>query len=1143
MTRGWLVRAVVAGLVMSVAGFVPAQAAPARSGVVLDGHARFEVLTPTLIRLEYAGDDQFQDGTTFNVVNRNFPTPRYTTDVVDGWREIHTDQLVLRYREGSGPFTSANTAVTLSVAGRPVTANPTWPAAPGSCAFGSACQAEDGQLTGGESVNYDHTGYTGRGFAADYGQIGATDTWSVTGVPSAGSYPLQVRYANGGTVSRTFTVRANNTTIGQITLPPTASWDTWGTAAIDIPLNAGTDSVALTCASGDGCNSNLDSVAVTTPNAAYPTASAPPPVTQPGQLGGWTRGLDSYTNQAGTNVGDIQLHPGLLNQQGWSLLDDTYTALRNGTSWPTPRPDHHGAAYQDGYFFGYGHDYQQALKDLRALTGPSDMLPEWAFGVWFSEYNAFSTSDYENSLIPAFRSHNVPIDALVADTDWKSPQAWNGWNWNPSLFPDPQAFLNWAKQQGLNVTLNVHASIDASDPNFAKTQAATGNALQPAAQCFTTACYRFDWSNQAQANAYFALHQPFQQQGVAQWWLDWCCDDSVVDMPGLTPDSWINELYKENEDATGQRGFSLARIGSSFEDYQGAPASGPWGDHRSTVHFTGDTDPTWQSLAFEAQLAGAEASIGEPYVSEDIGSFKGKHPADDLYARWVQLGTFQPILRLHSDHGDRLPWQYGVGQQSATQALQLREALVPYTYTLGYQATQTGLPIVRPLYLDYPDQASAYANPGEYLYGPDVLVAPVTTPGQVATQTVWFPPGQWTDYFTGATFTGPSTATLNVPLNQMPVFVRAGGIVPEQPAMNHVGAQPVDPLALNVYAGGSGQFSLYEDAGQGSGYQQGQSAQTRIDYAEHGSISDLTVGAARGRFPGQLTSRAYQVHLVDVSAPQLVLANGRPLPKVAPNSATTGWWYDAATTTLHVNTPKSPTNRPVSIIQIGGHAVSRAQSAAVGLTLDPATPLSVNPGQTVPVTATVTNAGPGAITGTSATLAAPSGWTVTPSTPTAPVDVPAGGSATATWQVTAPAGTGAQAATLTATVNYTSASNGGPGQVSTSEGPPIVVPPVLDSVQPTSASAGTVVTITGSNFGATQGSSYLLFADGPISWGAPFDGATFQVDSWSDTKITFTVPEPSGTGGIWHVTPGTTATVDVNTAGGASANGSILITG
>jgi hypothetical protein len=863
-------------------------------------------------------------------------------------------------------------------------------------------------------------------------------------------------------------------------------------------------------------------------------------------------------------VDQVQLHPGILNRRGWSLLDDTYTALLTSGGWATPRPGHHSAPYQDGYFFGYGNDYQQALQDLRTLTGPADMLPEWAFGVWYSRYYPYTTDDYENQLIPAFRAHNVPIDVLVADTDWKSPQTWDGWNWNPGLFPDPQGFLGWAKQQGLNVTLNVHAGIDASDPKFASTQQAAQGGLQPAAQCFSPQCYRFDWSDQAQANAWFSLHQPFEQQGVRQWWLDWCCTDSVVNMPGLTPDSWINSMYAQHTDARGLRGFILARIGSSFEDYQGAPAAGPWGEHRSTVHFTGDTEPTWDSLAFEAQMTAAEGAIGEPYVSHDIGSFKGRHLPDDLYARWAQFGTFQPILRLHSDHGDRLPWDYGAGQESATRFLQLREALVPYTYTLAWQAHQTGLPIVRALYLDYPAQAGAYNHPTEYLYGPDVLVAPVTTPGQVATEDVWFPPGRWADYFTGATFTGPGTAAISVPLNRMPVFVRAGGIVPEQPAMPHVGAALADPLTLNIFAGGSGQFTLYQDAGEGFGYQQGQYTQTPIRYDQAGTpgtatqagctataprdlptaaASAVTIGADCGHYPGQLASRSYQIHLADISAPQVVKVNSQPLAPVSPGSPDAGWWYDSASATLRVNTPELPTDHPVTVSQAGGQPIARSEAAAVSLALDPPTPMTLGSGQSAPVTATVADAGPGTITNVNVSLSAPQGWTVTPTSPTSAATVPAGGSATMSWQVTAPAAGQQATAALTATATYTSQADGSPGEVATSQGPPPLVPPVISSVQPASASAGTVETINGANFGAARGSSYVFFVDGPTSWGAPFDGATFQIDSWSDSKITFTIPTPSGPGGIWHVTPGSTATLNVTTPGGTSNTVPVQITG
>jgi hypothetical protein len=131
-------------------------------------------------------------------------------------------------------------------------------------------------------------------------------------------------------------VQANGATVGQLTLPPTGSWDSWSVATIQLP--AGTTTVGTLCASGDGCNVNLDSIAVTASGEPYPSAAPEPPVTQPGQLGGWTRGLDAYTNQGGTNVDNVQLHPGILNRQGWSLLDDTYTAVRTPDGWTAPRP-------------------------------------------------------------------------------------------------------------------------------------------------------------------------------------------------------------------------------------------------------------------------------------------------------------------------------------------------------------------------------------------------------------------------------------------------------------------------------------------------------------------------------------------------------------------------------------------------------------------------------------------------------------------------------------------------------------------------------------------------------------------------------------------------------------------------------------
>jgi hypothetical protein len=206
----------------------------------------------------------------------------------------------------------------------------------------------------------------------------------------------------------------------QVTLPTTADWNTWAVSSTTVTLPASSSALSVSCGSADSCNVNFDSLAVTTVGAAYPTPAAPP---ADNNLGGYRRSLDGQSGAA-------PLADGVLSRDGWYLLDDTNTGLLNSDGSVTPRPGHNGQEYQDGYFFGYGHNYKQGLKDLRDLTGPAVMLPHSAYGVWYSRYYPYSLSDYQNTLIPAFRTNKTPIDTLVADTDWKSPNQWDGWEWN-----------------------------------------------------------------------------------------------------------------------------------------------------------------------------------------------------------------------------------------------------------------------------------------------------------------------------------------------------------------------------------------------------------------------------------------------------------------------------------------------------------------------------------------------------------------------------------------------------------------------------------------------------------------------------------------------------------------------------------------
>ncbi|MGI5500284.1 TIM-barrel domain-containing protein [Lentzea sp. CA-135723] len=936
-------RALVPLLALLTLG-LPAPVTAQPNGTVISGQARFQVLSPTLIRSEFAGERRFEDQSTYNVVNRTFPRTAYTSRVSDGWLTITTSALTLRYRVGSGPFRADNlelksggttaspwrrvvcatgqlceaedtaregvlvaadhpghsgsgfvagftyrnngitATVRASAAGRhrvvvkyangqggdgkhenrtlslsvdgqaprqltlPATADwNSWqqvsadvdlsagehrvaltrgaadsgnvnvdslallsgdqgyPAvrAIDDCRFGTTCEAENGVVSGAAKIADEHAGFAGTGFVAEL--VGGTRlTQRVSSVP-AGTHPVTLRYANGvggDGKHETRTVLVN----GQaVTLPITADWKTWATATASISLPAGTSDLTITCPDA-GCHVNLDTLGIG--NSVQHLA-----------LGGYRRSLDGYTG----NNGDPQLTPGLLYRDGWYLLDDTPSALRNGT----PRGDRGAQPYQDGYVFGYGTNYKAALGDLATLTGGPKVLPQWAYGVWYSEYIDRTAADFRDRVLPAFRQHGVPLDVLVVDTDFKAHNLWNGWRMDQAKFPDPQGFLDWAHGEGLHSTLNIHPSIQGDDPDFAQAQATAKGKL---ARGSCTNCYVFDWADPDQLRAYVELHR---KMPTDFWWLDWCCDGSGSSMRGVTADSWINEQYAKMGSFAFSRGFGSLQAGG----YSGSGPlpTGPWAEKRTTLHFTGDTSSTWGTLKATIGYTSAEGvATGMSNISHDIGGhndttgLRGSEQyldngqlrwttklPDDLYARWVQLGAFQPITRLHSNHSDRLPWQYGpAAQASATKFLNLRERLVPYLYSVAEQAQRTGVPMVRPAYIEYPGSPEAYSTvDSQFLLGSDLLVAPITTPGDVGSTRVWFPPGQWTDYFTGQVYQGNTWATVSAGLDTMPVFLRSGGVLVERSAdVAHDVAG--GPLTVHVTAGATGEFTLYEENGK-----------------------------------------------------------------------------------------------------------------------------------------------------------------------------------------------------------------------------------------------------------------------------------------------------------------------------------------
>lgn len=388
----------------------------------------------------------------------------------------------------------------------------------------------------------------------------------------------------------------------------------------------------------------------------------------------------------------------------------------------------------------------------------------------------------------------------------------------------------------------------------------------------------FDLSDKQQAGISMRyLHSPLLQQGAAFWWVDG--GSGAATMPGLDPQLWTNRVfYDATQQATGGRGFILSRYGG-------------WGSERYPAYFTGDTYSEWPVLAYEVAYSVRGGNVLVPYISHDIGGFHGGKIDFDLYARWIEFAAFSPLLRLHSAHENprdgnlRMPWTYGErGVALAKKYFTLHTQLIPYIYTYAWIAHTQSLPILRPLYLQHPDSDEAYQHPHEYGFGDELLVAPVLDADDE--RTVWLPPGKWIGFFDGRHYDGGRSMTAHYAADQTPVFARDGAIVPEQPAdFAWSDAKPLDHLIVNVYGSGNGSFDLYEDDGASMAYEKHRYALTPMTSATtRDGWHRVVIGPARGTFAGQVQRRAYEVQIHGIDKPASITLDGATLEEWAWNA-------------------------------------------------------------------------------------------------------------------------------------------------------------------------------------------------------------------------------------------------------------------
>lgn len=570
-------------------------------------------------------------------------------------------------------------------------------------------------------------------------------------------------------------------------------------------------------------------------------------------LGGTVKTLD-------TIVGACKLGRGIVSRNGFSVLDDSQTLVLEPDGWVGVRQEN----TVDCYFFGYGFEYLKAVQDFYRLTGVPPMLPAYALGNWWSRYHAYTQQEYCD-LIDRFEEENVPFSVSVVDMDWhivdipeeqreeepKFRSGWTGYSWNEELFPDYKDFLRFLKERSLHTALNLHPAlgIRKHEKMYAEMACACGVDPKSGKRIPIDVL-----SPQFMANYFDILHHPYEADGVDFWWMDWQQGTDYwwihqPNQPGeyqdprerLDPLWLLNHLHILDISRDGKRPMFFSRY------------SGP-GSQRYPVGFSGDTYMTWDALNFQPYFTATATNIGYTAWSHDIGGHMRGYRDDEMQVRWLQLGVFSPINRLHSSDSEfsgKEPWCYTEPAQSIMKHwLRLRHNLFPYLYTMNYLTHSRLLPLVQPMYYTHPKCQAAYEVPNQFWFGTELMVAPITSPQDpsilMGKVTAWLPKGDWFDFFTGMHYYSHRGRKMNLyrSLNTIPVLAKAGAIVPmAQYEDNRL--VNADTMEVAVFPGADGNFTLYEDTGDYSDYQNGAYACTDMEL-KWGERAVFTISAATG---------------------------------------------------------------------------------------------------------------------------------------------------------------------------------------------------------------------------------------------------------------------------------------------------------
>jgi len=582
------------------------------------------------------------------------------------------------------------------------------------------------------------------------------------------------------------------------------------------------------------------------------------------------------------------------------------------------------------FFFIAGGSFDAVTRNLHELTGKTPMLPKWAFGFAQSKERYVNARELVD-VVREYRRRKVPLDLIVLDwKSWPNGAGWGQKNFDAIRFPDPRELTEELHSLGARLMVSIWPIMTGDCPNQRELQErglmlgnqSTYNAFLPKAR-------EVYWA-QAERGLF--------AQGVDAWWCD-CTEPFEADWSGETkpephPRLLLNtEASKKYLDPGQINTFSLLHSEGIYEGQRRATSakrvvnltrSGYAGQHRyATICWNGDICAMWQALRNCIPEGVNFCATGEPYWTVDIGGFfinhdpklwfwrgdyeegcrgltdmnaLGPDPKDtgcrdlgfwELYTRWVQYAAFLPMFRSHGTDAAREIWRFGDEgnpfYDTITKYIRLRYQLIPYIYSLAAQVTLNGRAMLRAVALDFPADVKTHNLTDEFLFGPALLVCPVTTPMYYAknslpitdatmSREVYLPSGaSWFDFWTEKVFAGGQTITADAPLEKMPFYVRAGSILPLNEPMQFVDEHPAAPYEIRVYCGADGAFTLYEDAGDGYDYERGAFALVVFSWNE--ARGELTIGARQGTFSGLVASREYRLVFISGCGREIITVN------------------------------------------------------------------------------------------------------------------------------------------------------------------------------------------------------------------------------------------------------------------------------